>query len=122
MVEWFLGTHVQWLVPKDKVSVHLSQTGFTAHLVEDNNAQEKNISPNATPYQSGLHIDAILESNEDNKDPAPVERKQKNRSICQETSTRDTAYKGSLELCASIVLLFLDGCSKWYVSVVFLAG
>ncbi len=39
---------------------------------------------------------------------------------CQETSTRDTANKRSLELCASIVLLFLDGCSKWYVSVVFL--
>jgi hypothetical protein len=35
---------------------------------------------------------------------------------------RDKANKHSLELCASIVLLFLDGCSKWYVSVVFLAG
>ncbi len=41
---------------------------------------------------------------------------------CQETSTRDTANKCSLELCASIVLLFLDGCSEWYVSVVFLTG
>ncbi len=41
---------------------------------------------------------------------------------CQETSMRDTANKHSLELCASIVHVFLDGCSKWYVSVVFLAG
>jgi hypothetical protein len=41
---------------------------------------------------------------------------------CQETSTRDTANKRSLQLCASIVLLFLDGCSEWYVSVVFLTG
>jgi hypothetical protein len=32
---------------------------------------------------------------------------------------RDTANKCSLELCASIVHLFLDGCSVWYVSVVF---
>jgi hypothetical protein len=31
---------------------------------------------------------------------------------CQETSTRDTAHKLFLELCASIVLLFLDGCSE----------
>jgi hypothetical protein len=31
---------------------------------------------------------------------------------CQETSTRDTANKRSLELCASIVLLFLGGCSE----------
>jgi hypothetical protein len=32
----------------------------------------------------------------------------------QETSTRDTANKHSLELelCASIMLLFLDGCSE----------
>ncbi len=30
--------------------------------------------------------------------------------------------KHSLELCASIVLLFLDGCSEWYVSVVFLTS
>ncbi len=28
-------------------------------------------------------------------------------------STRDTANKHSLKLCASIVLLFLDGCSEW---------
>jgi hypothetical protein len=42
--------------------------------------------------------------------------------MCQETSMRDTANKHSLELCASIVLLFLDRCSKWYVSVVFLTG
>jgi hypothetical protein len=41
---------------------------------------------------------------------------------CQETSTRDAANKHSLELCASIVHVFLDGCSEWYVTVVFLAG
>jgi hypothetical protein len=34
---------------------------------------------------------------------------------------RDTASKRSLELCASIEHVFLDGCSEWYVSVVFLA-
>jgi hypothetical protein len=33
---------------------------------------------------------------------------------CQETSTRDTANKRSLELCAPIVLVLLeDGCGKW---------
>jgi hypothetical protein len=41
---------------------------------------------------------------------------------CQETSTRDAANTCSLELCASIVHVFLDGCNEWYVSVVFLAG
>ncbi len=42
---------------------------------------------------------------------------------CQETSTRDTANKRSLELCAPIVLVLLeDGCGEWCVSVVFLPG
>jgi hypothetical protein len=40
----------------------------------------------------------------------------------QETSTRDTDNIRSLELCASIVHLFLESCSEWYVSVVFLTG
>jgi hypothetical protein len=66
-VEWFLGTHFQWLVLEDKVLVHLSQTGFATHLVEENNTHEKNITPNATLYQSCLSINAILESSKDNK-------------------------------------------------------
>jgi hypothetical protein len=41
---------------------------------------------------------------------------------CQDTLTRHTANKSSLELCASIVHVFLDCCCEWYVSVVFLAG
>ncbi len=41
---------------------------------------------------------------------------------CQEISTRDTANKRSLELCVSIAHVFLDGCSEWYFSVVFLTG
>jgi hypothetical protein len=42
---------------------------------------------------------------------------------CQETSTRDTADKRSLELYAPIVLILLeDGCGEWCVSVVFLPG
>jgi hypothetical protein len=47
---------------------------------------------------------------------------QQTSDACQETSTRDAANKHSLESCASIVLLFLDGCSEWYVSVEFLTG
>jgi hypothetical protein len=33
-VEWFLGTHFQWMVTPDLIQVHLSQTGFVSHLVE----------------------------------------------------------------------------------------
>jgi hypothetical protein len=48
-VEWFLGMHFQWMVTPDEVKVHLSQTGFALHLVEDNNIHLCNITPDATP-------------------------------------------------------------------------
>jgi hypothetical protein len=75
-IDWFLGTHFQWLYSNDAVSVHLSQTSFTAHLVEFNNAHSKNITPDATPYRSGLPIDAIPDSDEVNNCPALIIRKQ----------------------------------------------
>jgi hypothetical protein len=59
MVEWFLGTHFQWSVTPAVVKVHLSQTGFASHLVEENNIHHCNITPNATPYWSGLPIDPL---------------------------------------------------------------
>ncbi len=42
--------------------------------------------------------------------------------LCQETSERDTANKRSLELCASIVLIFECGCCVCCVCDVFLTG
>ncbi len=55
-VDWFLGTHFQWSSSPDSVSVHMNQTGFSVHLAEDNNVHTRNITPNATPYHSGLPI------------------------------------------------------------------
>ncbi len=67
--KWFLGTHFQWLVTLDLVQVHLIQTGFASHLVEDNNIHLRNVTPDATPYCSGLPIDACPESDEDETNP-----------------------------------------------------
>jgi hypothetical protein len=80
-VEWFLGTHFQWLVTPDAVKVHLSQSGFASHLVEDNDIHLCNITPDATPYCSGLPIDACPESDEDEMHPTFAERKRKYQSI-----------------------------------------
>ena len=80
-VDWFLGTHFQWSSYKDNVSVHLSQTGFAAHLVENNNVHDRNITPDATPYRSGLPIDACPESDESDDCPALIERKKKYQSV-----------------------------------------
>ncbi len=84
-VEWFLGTHFRWNKLDNNVSVHLSQTGFAAHLVEDNNSHLRNITPDATPYRSGLPIDAIPESNKDDNCTAFIERKRKHQSVVGST-------------------------------------
>ncbi len=52
--------HFQWMVTPDKVKVHLTQTGFASHLVEDNIIHLCNITLDATPYRFGLPIDAYL--------------------------------------------------------------
>jgi len=80
-VDWFLGTHFQWSCHDNKVSVHLSQTGFAAHLVKDNNVHTQNINPDATPYRSGLPIDACPESDEADDCPALLECKKRYQSV-----------------------------------------
>ncbi len=59
------------------VQVHLSQTGFMSHLIEENNIHHRNIAPNATPYRSGLPIDACPESDEDEDNPTFLKRRSK---------------------------------------------
>jgi len=80
-VEWFLGTHFQWMVTPDLVQVHLSQTGFASHLVESHNVHLRNITHDATPYRSGLPIDACPESDEDETSQTFLVRKKKYQSI-----------------------------------------
>jgi hypothetical protein len=59
----------------------MSQTGFAAHLVKDNNVHTRNITPNATPYHSGLPINAIPKSDKEDVCPALVKRKQCYQSV-----------------------------------------
>jgi hypothetical protein len=80
-VDWFLGTYFQWSCPNNKVSVHLSQTGFAAHLIKDNNVHTRNITPDATPNRSGLPIDTCPKSDEANDCPALIERKHQYQSV-----------------------------------------
>lgn len=75
-VEWFLGIHFQWKVTPSEVACHMNQAAFAANLVEQFNQHHKNPTPNATPYRSGIPIDAIPESTEDDDCPALIKRKQ----------------------------------------------
>jgi hypothetical protein len=81
MVEWFLGTHFQWLLTRNTVKVHLSQTRFAAHLVEENNVHLWKMTPNATSYCLGFPIDAMPESDKDNDSPMFQDSKRKYQSI-----------------------------------------
>jgi hypothetical protein len=80
-VEWFLGTHFQWMITPEIVTVHLSQTGLTANLVEENNIHHRSITHDVTPYRSGLPIDEIAELDENKECPTFSKCKQKYQSI-----------------------------------------
>ncbi len=80
-VDWFLGTHFQWSWHDDEVWVHLSQFGFAAYLVEDNNVHTRNITPDATPYRSGLPIDVCPESDEADDCPALLKRNKRDTKV-----------------------------------------
>ncbi len=74
-VDWFLGTHFQWSSSPGSISIHMNQTGFAVHLVKDNNVHTRNITPDATPYRSGLPINAVPESDKDDNCPALIKCK-----------------------------------------------
>jgi hypothetical protein len=111
-VEWFLGTHFQWLATDDIVSVHLSQTGFAAHLVEDNNIHTYNITHNATPYRSGLPINPIPESDEPDNCPTLVEWKQKYQSVVRSIGWLAQSTRPNLALTHSFLLAYCNKPSR----------
>jgi hypothetical protein len=59
IVNWFLDVHFSWRITPSSVFVHLSQSRFTSNLVETFSMQNKSQTPTATPYWSGIPIDAV---------------------------------------------------------------
>jgi hypothetical protein len=118
-VEWFLGTHFQWLLTPDRAEVHLSQTGFAAHLAKENNIHLRNVTPDTTPYCSDLPINAIPESDKDEVSPTFQERKKKIQSVVSSIgwlaqSTRPDLAPSHSFLSASSTK---PSCSHWNVSL-----
>ena len=74
VVEWFLGIHFAWRITPSSVSVHLNQSGFASNLVESFFQDSCNITPTATPYRSGIPIDSIAPSTDDDDSPAQLRR------------------------------------------------
>ena len=73
-MEWFLGIHFSWRITSKSVSVHLNQSGFAANLVESFFQDSRNATPTATPYRSGVPIDSIALSTDEDDSPAQLRR------------------------------------------------
>jgi hypothetical protein len=72
MVEWFLGIHFARSITSTSVSVHLNQSGFASNLVECFFHDSRNVTSTAMPYRSGIPIDAIALSTDDDDSPAQL--------------------------------------------------
>jgi hypothetical protein len=72
VVEWFLGIHFAWRITSNSVLDHLNQSGFAANLVESFFQNSWNVTPTATPYCSGVPIDSIAPSTDDDNSPAQL--------------------------------------------------
>ena len=81
IVSWFLGIHFSWRISPSSVTVHLNQAGFATNLVESFSLQDRNQTPTATPYCSGVPIDSIPESTKDVESPAFKQRKEAYQSL-----------------------------------------
>lgn len=64
-VNWFLGIHFSWRMSPLLVTIHLNQTGFASNLVDSFSLQDRNQTPTAIPYRSGVLIYSIVESTKD---------------------------------------------------------
>jgi hypothetical protein len=72
LVEWFLGVHFSWRITNSTVDVHMNQSGFAANLVEQFCRDEWEPTPDATPYRSGVPIDSIAPSTDNDGSPAQI--------------------------------------------------
>jgi hypothetical protein len=81
VVKWFLGIHFSWRITSLLVAVHLNQSGFASNLVESFFRKLRNPSPMATPYRSGIPIDSIAPSTDDDDSPAQIRWKEAYQSL-----------------------------------------
>ncbi len=81
LVEWFLGVHFSWCFTPSKVDVHLNQTSFADNLVEQFCRDAWEPTPTATPYWSGVPIDSIAASSDDDDSPSQLRRTEAYQSL-----------------------------------------
>jgi hypothetical protein len=81
IIEWLLGIHFSWRITPSTVAVHLNQSGFAPNLDESFFRDTYNPTPTATPYRSGVPINSIAPSLEDDDSPAQIRHKEAYQSL-----------------------------------------
>jgi hypothetical protein len=81
VVKWFLGAHFSWCITSSLVAIHLTQSGFASNLVKSFFRESHNPTPTATPYRSGIPINSIAPSTDDDNSPAQIRRKEAYQSL-----------------------------------------
>ncbi len=72
LTEWFLGIHFLWRFTNLDVAVQLNQFGYAANLVEQFSWYSWDPSPTTTPYHSGVPMNSIAPSADDDTSPAQL--------------------------------------------------
>ena len=103
MVEWFLRIHFAWRITSDSVLVHLNQSGFTANLVKSFFQASHNVPPTATPYHSGVPIDSIAPSTDDDNSPAQLQRTAAYQSLIGSIGWLSTSTRPDLSAVHSVL-------------------
>ena len=81
-VEWFLGTHFLWHTSEEgHVDVHMNQAGYARNTAERFGRADRSITPDATPWRSGVPIDSVAAADEDDDSPAQTRRREAYQSL-----------------------------------------
>jgi hypothetical protein len=81
LMEWFLGIHFSWCFTKSDVVVHMNQSGYSTNLIKQFAQDSWDPTPTANPYRSGIPIDSIAPSTDDNASPTQLHRTKAYQSL-----------------------------------------
>jgi hypothetical protein len=103
LTEWFLGIHFSWHFTNLDVAAHLNQSGYAANLVKQFSQDSWDPTPTATPYCSGVPINSIAQSTNDNNSPAQLRQAETIQSLIGSISWLATAIRPDLSMAHSFL-------------------
>ncbi len=115
IVSWILGMHFLWRIMPSSVMVHLNQSGFASNLVESFSMHDRNQMPTATAYQSGIPINAIAKSSEDDDSPALNHWREVYQNLIGSIDWLAHSTRPTLTMVHSFLSSYSNKPSKWHM-------